>query len=167
VRLLIVRHAVAVARGTRGLSDTERPLTKQGAADFAKAARGLARVLPRPDAVLTSPLPRARQTAEIALVAWKSPARVVAADSLAEVAPAPVAKVLARHRRLGLVAVFGHEPGVSSLLAYLVGAGEAAGLGFRKGGAALVETPHPGRRGTGRLVWFLPPKLLSALGGGR
>ncbi len=167
MRLLIVRHAAAVPRGTRGLSDSERPLTKQGAADFAKAARGLARVLPRPDVILTSPLPRARQTAEIALAAWKSKVRVVAEGSLAEVAPARVAKALARRRRLRLVAVFGHEPGVSALLAYLVGADETDALGFKKGGAALVETLDPGQRGSGQLIWFLPPKLLSTLGGGR
>jgi len=71
MKLLLIRHAAAVPRGTPGVPDAERPLTPQGKAKFRVAARGLARVTRRPDVLLTSPLPRARLTAKIAAHAFE------------------------------------------------------------------------------------------------
>ena len=71
MKLLILRHAIAVPRGTPGIPDDERPLTAKGEQRFRRAARGLARIARRPDAILTSPLPRALRTAEIAGRAWR------------------------------------------------------------------------------------------------
>ena len=66
MQLIIIRHAIAVPHGTPGYADEERPLTPEGEAKFKEAARGLARAYDRPDALLTSPWLRARQTAAIA-----------------------------------------------------------------------------------------------------
>ena len=71
MRLIIIRHATAVPHGTPGYADEDRPLTPEGEAKFREAARGLARAYDRPDALLTSPWLRARQTAAIAGAAWK------------------------------------------------------------------------------------------------
>jgi phosphohistidine phosphatase len=61
------------------------------------------------------------------------------------------------------VAVVGHEPHLSDLLARLLGSRHDDRLAFKKGGAALVDVP--GRlAGGGQLVWFLPPKVLRKLG---
>src|SRR5262245_16026944 len=70
MRLLMIRHAIALPRGPPDIPDDERPLTKRGAKRFRAAAEGLARIVARPDVLFTSPLPRARQTAEIAAQAW-------------------------------------------------------------------------------------------------
>jgi phosphohistidine phosphatase SixA len=64
MKRLLLRHAAAVPRGTAGVSDDERPLTPSGWAAFRVGARGPARIARRPDVVLTSPLARARATAE-------------------------------------------------------------------------------------------------------
>lgn len=71
MKLLLVRHAAAAPRGTPGVSDDDRPLTLEGVKKFRAAARGLARIARTPDVLLTSPLPRARATAEIAARAFK------------------------------------------------------------------------------------------------
>ena len=71
MKLLLVRHAAAVPRGTPGIPDDERPLTPTGKAKFTVAAKGLARIAHRPDVLLTSPRSRARATAEIAARAFK------------------------------------------------------------------------------------------------
>jgi len=63
VRLLIIRHAIAVDPETAGVDDAERPLTEEGSNKWRAAAQGLATILDPPDALLTSPLLRARQTA--------------------------------------------------------------------------------------------------------
>src|SRR5712691_2564228 len=76
MRLLFIRHAIAVPRGTPGIPDDERPLTPDGEKRFRKAARGLARIAAPPEILLTSPLPRARKTAEIAAQAWGGKVRL-------------------------------------------------------------------------------------------
>lgn len=164
MRLLIIRHAIAVARGTGRMADAERPLTPEGEKRFREAAVGLARIAPRPDALLTSPLPRARRTAEIAAEAWGgiSPRDV---EALAGGSVAAVTALLSRYPADSSVALVGHEPHLSELLAAFLGDADADRLAFRKGGAACVEFEGPVRQG-GRLRWFLPPKILRRLAKG-
>jgi phosphohistidine phosphatase len=161
VKLLIVRHAIAVERGTPGIPDDERRLTPEGKKRFRKAARGLARLVPRPDALLTSPLPRARETAEIAARAWgRVPVKSVEALQGGDTAALEAA--LGSRGNDALVAIVGHEPHLSALLARLLDSRRADRVAFRKGGAALVEVPGPLTDG-GHLLWFLPPKVLRQL----
>ncbi len=164
MRLLLIRHGAAVPRGTPGVRDAERALTPDGRRKFREAALGLARIVDRPDALLTSPLKRAVQTAEIAAAAWGriAPRELTA---LATGAHDELARELEPFPGTATVALVGHEPHLSSLLARLVGARDPAALSFRKGGAALVEVVSPARGG-GTLVWFAPQKLLRLLGGG-
>jgi phosphohistidine phosphatase len=156
-----VRHAIAVDRGTPGIPDDERPLTPEGERRFRKAAKGLARITRRPDVLLSSPLPRAHRTAEIAAAAWKR-IRVTDAPALVGAEFDDVARLLDEHKDKRLVALVGHEPSLSELLARLLGGKDAQRLEFRKGGAALVDLPGPASEG-GRLVWFLPPRVLRQL----
>ncbi len=162
MKLLIVRHAIAVRRGTPGIPDAERPLTPRGEQQFRRAARGLARIVRRPDVILTSPLPRALKTAEIAAKAWgrikPKPEPALETGRLEK-----VLAVLAACPGEATVAVVGHEPDLSALLAHLLGSAESRRLTFRKGGAALVDVPGSPTHG-GRLVWYLAPKVLRALG---
>jgi phosphohistidine phosphatase len=161
MRLLIIRHASAVPSGTPGLADDDRPLTPRGRARFRVAARGLATIADRPDVLLTSPLPRARATAEIAARAF---GRIEPAVEpvLAHGAVGDIVTALARQPRDATVAIVGHEPVLSALLARLVGAAEGERFAFKKGGAALVDLPDGARR-SGRLVWFIKPWILRAL----
>jgi len=163
MRLLIIRHATAVPSGTPGVAEDARPLTPRGRARFRVAARGLARIAHRPDVLLTSPLPRAHATAEIAARAFRRLEPVVE-PALAHGSVAEVVAALARQPADALVAIVGHEPVVSGLLARLLGAGDGGRLPFKKGGAALVDLPD-GARGSGRLIWFLKPRILRTLAG--
>jgi phosphohistidine phosphatase len=161
MRLLLIRHAAAVPSGTPGLADDDRPLTPRGRARFERAAQGLARIADRPDVLLTSPLPRARATAEIAARAFGRLQPVVE-PALAHGTPATIVAALARQPAAGTIAVVGHEPTLGSLLARLLEGEDGARLAFKKGGAALVDLPG-GPRVPGRLVWFLKPRILRAL----
>jgi phosphohistidine phosphatase len=162
MHLLIIRHAIAVPRGTPGIPDADRPLTPEGERKFRQAARGLARLRKRPDALLTSPWRRALQTAEIAAGAWgrimPSPTPALAGGSFEDLAAA-----LADHSPEATVALVGHEPHLSALLARLLGTTHDDRLTFRKGGAALIDLPGGLLEG-GRLVWYVPPKILRELG---
>jgi phosphohistidine phosphatase len=163
MKLLIVRHAAAVPRGTPGVADDDRPLTPEGKKKFEVAAKGLARIADRPDVLLTSPLPRAKATAEIAARAF----RRIEPRTEPALARDSVGEILALLRKVSsaeTVAIVGHEPVLSAVLAHLLGASDADRLAFKKGGAALVDLPK-GPGASGQLVWFLKPRILRALGG--
>jgi phosphohistidine phosphatase len=163
MKLLIIRHAAAVPRGTRGVRDDDRPLTPRGRTKFRSAARGLARIADRPDLLLTSPLPRARATAEIAAEAFGRVEPRVEPALAGESVPGIMA-ALGKHPDAATVAIVGHEPVLSALLADLLGASSAEPLTFKKGGAALVDLPdEPG--GKCRLIWFVKPRILRTIGG--
>ena len=161
MQLIIIRHAIAVERGTAGMRDEDRPLTPEGEVKFREAAKGLAALVDRPDALLTSPWLRAKQTAAILAAAWgriePKEMAALAGGSFDE-----QAQVLDRHPKDATVAVVGHEPHVSELLARLLGSHHDDRVTFKKGGAALVDVPGPLAEG-GELVWFLPPKVLRKL----
>src|SRR4026207_1372780 len=109
MKVLILRHAIAVPAGTPDVDDRDRPLTPRGRKRFRKAARGLARILPRPDALFTSPLPRALETAEIAAEAWGD-VTPVEDPRLAEGHAEDILPELAAHGGDALVGPGGHEP---------------------------------------------------------
>lgn len=164
MRLLIVRHAIAVPRGTRGFEDDAgRPLTRRGVKRFERAARGLAALVAPPDALLTSPLVRARHTAELLAAAWGG-VLVSECAALADGDLRALARELdARGGRRAQIAVVGHEPHLGRTLAALLGSRAPAGFELRKGGAALVELAGRFAAG-GKLVWFLAPRVLRRLG---
>ena len=158
MKLLLVRHASAVPRGAAGVSDDERPLTPSGKTRFRAAASGLARLVRRPDVPLTSPLSRARVTAEIAARAFKH-VEPRLEPALADESVGGILLALKMQTLAATVALIGHEPGLSALLARLLGASEGQQLAFDTGGAALVDLPD-GPMAGGRLIWFLPSRIL-------
>jgi phosphohistidine phosphatase len=173
LRVLVVRHAIAEERDARRWPDDSlRPLTTRGERRFAAALPGVATLVDEPDEVWSSPLRRARQTADLGerIAGWPK-ARVV--DALSPgVPPLHLGRTL-QARRGGrdapaLVAVVGHEPGLGRFLAWCVGARSAGGLSLRKGGAALLRFDAEVSAGSAHLDWIATPRMLRALGrGGR
>ena len=163
MKLLLIRHAPAVRNGSVGIRDGERPLTPRGRARFRLAARGLARIAERPDVLLTSPLVRARATADIAAAAFKKVTPRVEPALGQENVDAVVA-ALKRCPPDAMVAVVGHEPTLSRLLARMLGVHQDDDrFAFKKGGAALLALPD-GPAAAGQLRWFVKPHILRSLG---
>lgn len=163
MRLLIIRHGIAVPRGTPDIPDDERPLTRRGRRRFRSAARGLSELLKRPDFVLSSPLPRARQTADLAARQWGKRVEVIEEPALAGGSVEDISAMLARYPGESTVAIVGHEPDLSELLARILGTSHDERLTFKKGGAAFVELPGSALEG-GALLWYLPPRLMRLAG---
>ena len=161
MKLTIIRHAIAVPSGTEGVADDERPLTDKGRRRFGEVARGLAEICECPDVLLTSPLPRAVETAEIAARAWGD-VSPIGEPALAEGNVDRLLAVLGQQKPDQHVAIVGHEPMLSALLARLVGSGVAERFAFRKGGVAHLDVPGALKDG-GRLEWFTRPRILRAL----
>jgi phosphohistidine phosphatase len=157
MRLLVIRHAQAVPQGTRGLADGDRPLTADGERRFGASALAIARVVPAPDVLLTSPLLRARQTAALLAAAWRD-IEPVFEPALASGNVNTLLTMLERHPRAATVVLVGHEPTVSMLLAELLGVTSSGAIAFEPGAAALLEIASiaPAH---GRLLWFLLPAV--------
>jgi phosphohistidine phosphatase len=157
--LLLVRHAIAAERGAAWPDDDERPLTARGIDRFRTAAIGIARLAASVDEVWSSPLRRARQTADLLAAALPRRPAVKTCDVLSPgfTASAVMTEMqqVATPARLALV---GHEPGLGELAAYLLSAGEP--LPFRKGGACLMSIGSVAPPFDARLQWFLPPRVL-------
>src|SRR4051812_50057550 len=109
MRVVIIRHAIAMPHGTPGIPDDARPLTAEGERRFQRAARGLACAIGAPEVIWTSPLPRARRTAEIAAQAWGG-AAPIDTPALIEARFEAVTRLLAQRRATRLLALVGAEP---------------------------------------------------------
>ena len=146
--------------------DRLRPLSTRGRSRGSKAAAGIKRLGLRPQKVLTSPLLRAQQTAQILERYARWPRAQVSAELGPEI---PARALLGRLGRsaAACIAVVGHEPQLSALLGQSLPGGAASQFPLRKMGAALLR--FRGRAGPGRaqLVWFAPPRLLRAARGSR
>lgn len=166
MELLIVRHAIAVERGDPAYgNDDERPLTPDGIHKFRAAARGLRDLGVKPDRILTSPLVRARQTAEILRDALASELDLDFSKNLAPGGDyaALLHDVVTLHAER--VAVVGHEPHLSGFVSYcLVGENPGASVLLKKGAAALVLFDARPAAGAGTLEWLLQPGALRAMG---
>src|SRR6185503_1238230 len=109
--LYLIRHGIAEERGEAWPDDAKRPLTEEGIARLRKSARGLARLGVSFDAILTSPLVRARQTADAVASAFEVRPHIVAAESLASGGTyQAVLADLEKQSRRSHIAVVGHEP---------------------------------------------------------
>jgi len=162
-QLLILRHAIALDRDEAAdlaLSDHERPLTEKGQQRMALAAAGLERLISRPALILSSPLLRARQTAEIFAAQYPS----LEIDIIEELAPGHslqrLIDVLKDQRVSGPLVVVGHEPSLSMLAGLLLCGKMHSMLQLKKGGAALLEFNQRIDSGCGNLLWLMPPRLL-------
>ena len=163
MELLIVRHAIAFERDARRWPDDgERPLSAAGIARAEKAAAGMRRLVRPPARVLASPLVRARQTAAILTEVAGWPKATRCPELAPGVSPETLLAVLKRLTETR-IAVVGHEPGLSRLVAIsLPGAAQTQGFGFKKMGAALLTFRGTARPGGARLEWLVPAKVLRA-----
>jgi phosphohistidine phosphatase len=160
--LYIVRHAIAAARGEDWPEDDKRPLTERGASRFTEEVAGLKKLSVGIDEIFTSPLVRARQTAELLAAGIPGKPAVKVLDALAPGhTPTSVMAQLARAARRRRIALVGHEPGLGELAAHLIGAGRA--LTFKKGGVCRIDVESLSSRRPGSLSWFVTPKLLRGL----
>jgi phosphohistidine phosphatase len=154
VILYFLRHGDAGTQAS-GMADDERLLTDAGIAALRAAAPLWRRLNLRPDVVLTSPLARARQTADLFCEAIGG--EPISDDGLRPGASwGNLARAMAAHADARRVLFVGHEPDLSSAIAELSGAGSVR---MRKGSLACLEfygVPEPG---AGEIAWLLDPDL--------
>jgi phosphohistidine phosphatase len=166
MEIYLVRHGIAVERGTRGFEDDfARPLTAKGRRQLRKTAVAMKRLGRHFDLILASPLLRAKQTADIIAAELKLKKRVKYSNALA---PGGVASVLLR--QLGRVKptpekilLVGHEPDLSRLISVLVTGSLQLQLDLKKGGLCKLEAETLRAGPCAALAWLLTPKQMKLM----
>lgn len=172
MNLLVIRHAIAEdkeAFAASGRSDDQRPLTKEGRAKMRRAAEGLRLVCPRVAILASSPLVRARETADIVAPLFRI-AEVEIVEALRPDRPFEELTAWLRRRvppngddEDATVAVVGHEPYLSGLVTWLMTSRTAPCIELKKGGACLLHFERETAPGQAILRWALAPSQLRRL----
>jgi phosphohistidine phosphatase len=164
IEVYLVRHAIAAERGPSYPDDRLRPLTPDGVARFRQSVGGLRALGTAIDVILSSPLVRARETAELLAAGLSGKPPIETLEALAPGGrPAAIVEAIGRHarRRQRRLALVGHQPDLGDLGSRLLGA--RGSLEFRKGAVALIELEGTTPGGPGTLRWLLPPRALRKL----
>lgn len=155
MKIYFLRHGIAADRDDRQGSDEERPLTKEGRRSMKREAKTIEKLDLGIDVLVTSPLMRAKQTAEV--VADRLDIKTIEDERLRPGFNADALKnVLADHFNVKAIMLVGHEPDFSQTISQVIGGGE---IDLKKGGLACVDVENPAAL-EGTLVLLAPPKLL-------
>jgi phosphohistidine phosphatase len=157
LRLYLLRHGKAAARGDWRGPDGLRPLTAEGERLVAAETAAIGRLTKGLELIVTSPLVRARRTAEIIADALGLREALVDDERVARLDAAEVAAVVAEHPGVTSLMLVGHEPDFSDTIAELIGGGR---VDLKKGGLARVDVAGPGLDGA-VLAWLLTPSQLA------
>lgn len=161
MKLVLIRHARAQARALLQ-RDRTRELTPDGRRRMRKAGAGLRTLVPGLDALATSPLVRAHQTAEVIARVYGEGLDIIPLSALAP--GEPVTAVLAWLREQpadATLALVGHEPDLGRLASWLLSGKRSGFVQFKKGAAALIEFSAAPTAGNGSLVWLLTAAQLA------
>jgi phosphohistidine phosphatase len=156
--IVLFRHGKAEDRAASA-EDAKRRLTRAGKNAVRLAARGLRARVPHVSLILTSPLPRALQTAELLAARFRPPRGLRQTDDLRPGGNKRRLAATLRALRLPVIAVVGHEPDLSDLARRLIGSDAGTRLHLSKSGACLLELDVAAPKGA-RLCWQLRRKEL-------
>ena len=169
VTLCVIRHADAGDSLVAPERDALRSLTAKGRKQAKRLGTALLHLGLAPTSVHSSDLARARETAELALAAARGRVALVTTQALApHASPDCIASLLAASRpgKHDVLWVVGHEPGLSRLIALLIGA-EPRGIELRKGAVAIfVLGPEGVLAPAARLIGLHAPEALRAVSRG-
>ena len=162
IDLFILRHGEAGNRMTVVEKDSERPLTPEGRTEMQKIAKSLKAIGLQIDRIYTSPLRRARETAEIAAKILE----ILTLEEWDELKPdgskTGLYRKLARLEQNPRPILVGHEPYLTSVIGEIIGT-TSAKIVLKKGGVAKVRITSFTPRISGELRWLLTPKIIAKM----
>ncbi len=165
MRLILIRHARAAERDPEAWPDDDlRPLVSRGRDEHRSVARALARMDVGIESLLSSPLVRARETAEITAreLGFKNPIQFTPRLG-GTYDPLHLLAVLRGFPADAVVAAVGHEPHLSDFSGFLLHPEGSIRIEFKKSGVLGIDFEGTAKRGQGTLRFFLTPKLLAAI----
>lgn len=166
MEIYIVRHGDAIDRNDPAITnDAMRWLTEAGRDEVGVTARVMERLGVTPDLILTSPMVRARQTADIIADLIGPESGPVTSEHLVYGGSfAGILDDISSYGSPRRVVLTGHMPSVGHLVAYLVWGMPEIGIPFRTGEVCRVDLPDASvAPGSGRIRWLIPPKVARKL----
>lgn len=162
---VLFRHGIAMARDEWEGPDADRPLTGRGAKRVAQVTVGLQWLAVRPTLILSSPLVRAIETANIVHTSLRALSSMQIVDALLPDAPSDqLLSVLENLPPKSCVICIGHEPHLGMIASVMLTGMPSRAFPFKKAGACLIELSTPWKPGQGILRWWLTPSQLRAIG---
>jgi phosphohistidine phosphatase len=165
MKLYLLRHGIALDRiGGAVHSDFQRPLTKEGKAELEMVGLALKKLNVKADLVVSSPLVRARETAEIIKSELGCSEELQITEALSPGCSASdLYKFLRPFHDRQDVFLVGHEPDMGRLAATLLWTGPEFDMPFKKAGICRIDVSDIPPNYPGRLKWFVTPKILSLM----
>jgi phosphohistidine phosphatase len=161
MKCYFLRHGIAVEPDEWTGSDVDRPLTREGRDRMERQAKAIAELSLDLDCIVTSPLLRAKQTAEILADRLRLRARLFEDPRLAGgFNEERLGAILSAHEGAQAIVLVGHEPSMSVTIGATIG---SASIELKKAALAGVELESHAST-TGTLFCLIPPKVLVALG---
>jgi phosphohistidine phosphatase len=165
MNLYIIRHAIAVQRGTPDYEDdSQRPLTGKGRKRMKKIAEGIREIGVDFDVVLSSPYVRARDTAKIVANEYGMTDKIAFTDNL--IPPGDfdeLIKEINEKYNVDNVALVGHEPMLSQFISFLITGNTDAAIMLKKGGICCLVADSLGQERHATLQWLLTPAIMVEL----
>jgi len=166
MKIILVRHAIAEDRlvfGAQHSNDDLRPLTKKGKRRMQQGGLGLRKLEPEVDYILSSPLTRAVETADILAKIYPQASTAITRALAPGASREQLAGQLQSLPRESTVALVGHEPDLSELIAWLCTGSNFSFLRFKKGAACLLECIGQPGAASAEMQWAVTPRQLRAL----
>jgi len=165
VNVFILRHGEAGTRVSMPSRDSERSLTEAGKKEMEKVAESLFGLGVEFDRIITSPLKRAMETAEIVAKAYdsKSPKLETWEELLPEGSKQALLQRLSKLRQDSDSLLVGHEPYLSTLISEIIVGNPRGRILLKKGGLAKVQITAFSPKATGELRWLLTPRHLKKM----
>ena len=166
MHVYILRHGNAGDPEQWTGDDRERPLTDEGRKEMRAVAKGLDWLDLKLDTLVTSPLVRAQETAEVVRQALH-PSRYDTSQLLAPGCDLrTLAQLLTLYAHSRELMIVGHEPDLGEIIAALIGASLPGKIQLKKAACCCMklDTEAGELGGKGVLVWHLPPRVLAHLG---
>ena len=166
MNLFLLRHGIAVERGTSGYEkDADRPLTPKGERRLGRIADAMEAMGVTFDLILSSPYVRARQTAEIVVDALGLKKKLEFSESLTPDgdAKALIAALNKLEPQPEHVLLVGHEPFLSDLISTLTSGDPQVAIDFKKGGLCKLEVETLRHDRCATLAWLLTPRQMGLM----
>ncbi|HLI78338.1 MAG TPA: phosphohistidine phosphatase SixA [Candidatus Binataceae bacterium] len=158
--LYIMRHGLAEEPTPKG-DDSARKLTSKGVDKIRKAAAGMRAMGLAFNVILTSPITRAMETAEIVAGELGGSKPRAMPELSTGASPAGLLEAIVKLKLPESVLVVGHEPTLSRLASLmLTGSSESAGIKLKQGGVIALEFPDRVERGAAQLRWMMTQRQL-------
>ena len=160
--LFVLRHGEA-GKSSSLPGDSKRSLTDEGKQEIVDLSHGLKSLDIRPDYILTSPLLRAKETAEIVAKSLRYKGKIEEISSLKpESSRLEFYSMLSKLKQDSVVLIVGHEPYLSEMIGEGISQ-SGCKINLKKAGLAKIKVLSTLPKLKGELRWLLTPKILKKL----